>query len=375
MGSISHLRSSAAAILPITDNIYMQDIPITDIVVDAKEGMVSFEGEANITINKDHEKYHDCVVVNFTLTPHGKAGDGYQRHPGEPARQTWFDEKVLYSDDGFDDHVARVIEVALITSGPFAGKYAAMDGGGTWMLRIKNGEKKVMCRVHLGLSRDRQADLFAKFDSLRLRLRNWQIFLAKLRARDPEAQSIAAAIEPMHVDGKGRGALQNVGSLMRIHAFKGASYGPRLLSRVCKIVANAERWGGYKGTGEWTGVGNISPLPFLGVTLLADALTSKDDLMIRKAITTFEYRTKGKTLRGHQAMVAKLKDNQKGRRSAARALLAAEYLAKNFASIMGYSSPETDALVNRINTGDLYAKLHSEGSVPTPRSTPVGKAA
>lgn len=368
--SIAQLKATTVSFLSIAHDIYVQEIPITDLVVDAKDGMVSFDG-SGIVHDPDHEKYEDHVVVNFTMTPHGKDGDGYQRHPGEATRQNWFDENVLYSDDGFDEHVARIIEVALLTSGPFKGKYAIIDGGGTWMIRIKEGYKSVVCRVHTGLSRERQAGLFAKLDSERLRLRNWQIFLAKHKAKDPEAVSIVNAIEPLYVDGKGKGALQNVGSLMRLHEFRGDAYGPRLLSRVCKTVANAPRWGGYKGSGEWTGVKNISPLPFLGVALLMDAITSKDDMVVRKAIATYEYRTKGDTLRGHQAIVKKLKDNQHGRRSAARALLAAEYLGKHFASLMGYTSIETDAFIARITTGALYSKIANEGAVRTPRTTPV----
>jgi hypothetical protein len=186
---------------------------------------------------------------------HGTRGNGYQRDPF--VRQQWIDKRV----PKFDNLLLRPLEVSKRGDG----SYAIIDGGGRWLLAQKAKKHAVACRVHEGLTREQEAELFFKFDREIYRLRAVDVYLAALAAGHPEIVEINKAITPPYRITKSGGAsgFDGVGTLYDIYFSRGTN----LIRKTALAVANT--WGGLKKSGTFEGA-RVSGSQFGAVALVLD---------------------------------------------------------------------------------------------------------
>jgi hypothetical protein len=176
-------------------------------------------------------------------SPHGREGRGYQRDPW--TRIKWVNDRV----NMFDDAKCRPIEVAKRPNG----SYAAIDGGGRWLMAQLAGRETIECRVHEGLTRKQEAILFAEFDSETYKLRSIDTFIAMIAGGDPMAVAIAEAALPYRIAVSGPGTLKAVGALTNMYLAFAPNYqnGLKLIAKTMPLVAQA--WSNYTEGGETSG--------------------------------------------------------------------------------------------------------------------------
>lgn len=221
----------------------------------------------------------DCVdgklLFNDTgdLVPHND-GAGYQRNPWN--RIEWLEQRV----DAYDPHLMRHLEVSARADGT----YAIIDGGGRFLLAmLVHGAGKSVefdCRIHEGLTRSEEADLFVKMDKQKVGLGAIHIFLAAVAAKVEESIAVSDNIAPYRVAVRGRGSLKCVGQLELIYRTSGV----RLLSRTARVVAAT--WGKYENavTGFASGNGGV---PVDGQAFMSVALaliSGVDEGKLRQAM-------------------------------------------------------------------------------------------
>jgi hypothetical protein len=192
--------------------IFTKRIPLASLFIDAHDAKL-FSGDKKV--------------------PHMKAdGPGYQRDPW--IRSRWIEERA----ESFDPHLLRHLEV----SPRGDGTYAIIDGGGRFLLvQYVGGIFDMECRVHEGLTRQQEAELFVKMDKQKVGLSAVNIFQADVAAGDEESIAIAEAVLPYQVAPNGAGSFRGVGQLRCMFH----TTGPNFISKVSRIVA--QTWGGYDG--------------------------------------------------------------------------------------------------------------------------------
>jgi hypothetical protein len=203
-------------------------IPVRKIFLDADRELIFVRSEEH---------------PNGERQPHGREGRGYQRDP-------W--KRIAWVNDRFpllDERKLRPIEVARRNDG----MYAAIDGGGRWLMAQLAGLETLVCRVHEGLTRKQEAVLFAEFDSETYKLRSIDTFIAMIAGGEPMAVAISDAAKPYRIAVNGQGTLKAVGSLTNMYLAFAPNYarGLKLISKTCEIAAKG--WGGYTDDGEVTG--------------------------------------------------------------------------------------------------------------------------
>jgi hypothetical protein len=308
--AITMSASPKSSVLHVDANTSVQMVPLDQMYVDAA-GSYIFLGGREVM--------------------HGAEGRGYQRNPYDESRMKWFETHVFHGEDSalkneFSTDRARPIEGCLIEDGPYKGMIEITDGAGTWMCHEHEGKTSALVRVHRGYTtRERRADQFHRFDTDRLRLRNWQLFHAQLIAGHPTTVEIANEIEPLYVSGKGEGAVQNVGSLYAIHEYAA----PRVLSKTAKAFANTEGWGLTSGGALSR---RIDAINFLSVALVYDGGGTDADVRGTMAKYTYKVPNGGSRLKGSKALseaihTASATSGMKFT-SAQKALLGANILAK-----------------------------------------------
>lgn len=224
----------------------------------------------------------EAIYVSSEKYPRGErrkhAGTpGYQRDPW--ARIKWIESRVPH----FSEELCRPIEVARRPDG----FYAAIDGGGRWVLAQLIGRLGLMCRVHENLTRAQEARLFAEFDDT-YKLRSIDTFVALIGSRDPMAMAIAAAARPYRIAARGSGTIKCVGSLVNMYIAYGKDYarGTQLIEYTCRIAARG--WSGYAKDGRPNNV-RIDGKFMSALAMLIDAKTTIDgidtDVMQRVLVT------------------------------------------------------------------------------------------
>ena len=175
--------------------------------------------------------------------PHGREGRGYQRDPYK--RIGWVNDRFPLLDEA----KLRPIEVAKRADG----MYAAIDGGGRWLMAQMAGRETLVCRVHEGLTRKQEAVLFAEFDSETYKLRSIDTFIAMIAGGDPMAVAITEAAKPYRIAVQGAGTLKAVGALTNMYLAFAPDYakGLKLAEKTCNLVAQG--WSGYTAGGETSG--------------------------------------------------------------------------------------------------------------------------
>lgn len=305
---------------------------------------------------------HGYVYLGGRVVPQGDEGPGFQRNAYDESRSAWADKNITEfgkteTEPGvnkFSTADARPIEGAYIESGVNKGLISILDGGLTTKLHHDNNHEFAVLRIHLGLTRAQQAEKFHHFDADRLRLRNWQLFVALVIAQDEEALAIRKEILPYHVDGKGPGTLQNTGSLFQVHR-----NAPGVLSRTCKSYALTPEWGGYSTKG-WDG-GKLDPILFLGLAVVHSLVRPSSDVTVREMMTKYRYTpkdAKGKpALKGQAAVLAATADAQALRRKAK--FTSAEKVLQ-CANFLGEGLGLTDA---QIRKAPLFLVLEGRGGI------------
>jgi hypothetical protein len=199
---------------------------------------------------------------------------GYQRDPYR--RIGWIEKRIARG--GFDPHLMRPIEGSPRPDNAVA----VVDGGGRLLMAELSGQKEVVVRLHHGLSRQEEAELFERLDTEVYKLRSIEKFMAMLAAGEPIAVDINEAVAPYHIADRGLGSLRCVGPLMELYlADEGDT---TLISRTAMILANT--WSGYQGTNKWLPTKKIEGKLFLAVAILIDAAgRSFDEGQLRKVLS------------------------------------------------------------------------------------------
>ena len=201
-------------------------IPVRKIFIDARDETIETiaEGEGN---------------ERGSRTPHGAEGPGYQRDPW--TRLPWLTKRAA----NFNPMLCKPVDVSKRDDGT----YAAIDGGGRWLMAqlADPPVPQLMCRVHEGLSRQEEAELFNQMDSEVYKLRAIDSFIALLGAEHPMALAIANSVRPYRIGINGQGVLKCVAALTTLYTAFEPNYqeGGRLIKRACKIAASG--WSGFNG--------------------------------------------------------------------------------------------------------------------------------
>lgn len=207
------------------DELPIGYLPVTSLIIDA----------AKVHISTSAASEEAIVAV-----PHLYDGPGYQRDPRE--RRNWWVTR------DWDTELGRPLEVSARQDGT----YAIVDGGGSWYKRVMEGRVMAPCRIHHGLTRKDEADLFVKFDTQRKRLSAVHRFQADLSAGDEYAVDIAEALHPHYVVAdSGINAIGSVTALEGIYKSTGTS----LIQKAAQLAGN--HWGSASGKAGHAVPGNV----------------------------------------------------------------------------------------------------------------------
>jgi hypothetical protein len=197
-------------------SLAIKSIPLAKIFIDARTESIYVADEAN---------------PNGRRVPHSNPpGNGYQRDPF--SRSRWIDQRVPQ----FSEALCRPGEVSARDDGT----YAAIDCGGRWLMSQRAGLTHMVCRIHTGLSRREEAQLFSEFDSEVYKLRSVETFLAQLIAGEPIAAS-------------GAGTLKCVGPMTYMYLMAAPDHdeGLALIKATCQAAAKG--WSGWTRTAPPSG--------------------------------------------------------------------------------------------------------------------------
>lgn len=220
----------------------------------------------------------EVIFFGENRVEHGREGPGYQRDPYK--RIPWLKHRSAI----FNQALLRPIEVSRRADG----KYAIIDGGGRWVMAQELGITELECRVHEGLTREQEADLFVKFDREIYRVRQVEQFHAALAAGNPTVVAIDDAIKPHYDVGKsGPRNLDSPSTLLQIFGLGGE--GERVLRKTALICANS-----------WT-KSHIGAAPFAAIAMLVDTAPAGwnegvlRDIMKRSDCTPTKLEAKART--------------------------------------------------------------------------------
>lgn len=266
---------------------------------------------------------------------------GYQRDPYLRSRERWIDDRVPH----FNPAMFLTLEVSKREDG----RYAIIDGGGRWLLAQKCKKTQAACRVHYGMSRQEEAELFYHIDRERKKLGTIDQYSAALASGNPAIVEIDEAIGNAYKVTKGHGAagFDGVNALLDIYLARGAA----LISKTGFVVANT--WGGRTKTGEYNGTrvpGNM----FAAVALVLDA-NPKAEGPVRKALSKM-------SLPDLTSKVERRLGGVKGK-TIARMELAADEIAK--ASNRHASDPSEKVDVRDLRSSTLRDALQRQAGART----------
>lgn len=285
---------------------------------------------------------HEEIACGNIRRDH-KSGQGYQRDPY--IRQKWITQRAAK----FDNMLLRPLEVSKRDDR----RYAIIDGGGRWLMAQKVKRHAVDCRVHVGLTREQEAELFYKFDREIYRLRSVDVYLAALAAGHPVVTDIHAAISPPYRVSTNRGAsnFDGVGALYDIFFAKGAP----LIRRTAIVVANT--WGGLQRDGSFTG-SRVTGSQFGAVALVLDTCP-KIEPALRQVLSGARM--------SPAKLTAKVEERLKGAKATTieRLALMAAFIAK----AANGASEGVRVDVNELRTSDLLEAFARREGAKLPFST------
>ena len=295
---------------------YFKEIPVEKIFLDCQKENLYVAAEDN---------------PRGRRVPHSEGDLGYQRDPW--TRSSWIalrlglakdtletDDSIEEAERGFFDmRKFRPLDVSKRANG----MYAALDGGGRWLMAQLMGLKTVPCMVHEGLTREEEAELFSEFDSETYKLRSIDRFVAYLSALDPMAVAINDAVAPFRIAVKGVGTLKCVGPLSEIYtAFTNYETALRIIRRASVIIANT--WCGFKGNDQWSVKRPIDGKFFLAVAILIEIAGKEfNEAALRKVLSRAELSPKNLQQTIESDFATKIKTD-------AFTLLAAKKLATHY---------------------------------------------
>ena len=220
---------------------------------------------------------HELIFFDNVRVEHGREGPGYQRDPYK--RLPWLESR----KGAFIPALLRPVEVSKRNDG----KFATVDGGGRWVMAQMLGMSEIECRVHEGLTRQEEADLFVKFDREIYRVRQVEQYHAALAAGNPTVVAIDECIKPHYDVGKsGAKNLDSPNTLLQIFGLSGE--GARVLKKTAFICANS-----------WSKA-HVAAAPFAAIAMLVDSAPAGwnegvlRDLMKRVDCTAAKLESKAK---------------------------------------------------------------------------------
>ena len=246
--------------------IAIRSLPISKLFIDAKDEKIFAPDADNPT----------GFRVPHPTSTNGPSY-GYQRDPW--TRQRWINARM----PNFSDVLCRPVEV----SDRKDGSYAAIDGGGRIVMATLAGRDTVVCRIHQGLNRRQEAQLFSEFNSEVYKLRSVDTFIAQCTAGEPMAVAIAKAAKPYAIAPSGSGTIKCVGPLTSMYLAFAPDHdaGIALIKQTCQISAGG--WSGWTKASPPTGR-QIESKFMMELGMVVEAANGKlDDSVLRKVLQKY----------------------------------------------------------------------------------------